>query len=182
MTAAEEKKIIFILIICGLAFIYLIRLFFLQIVDDSWKLSADNNVTRHITEYPARGLIYDRNHKLLVYNQASYDIMLIPRQMSEFDTLGMCETLAISKETCIKKIEKVKSYSWRKPSIFLKQVSAETYAAFQERMHGYSGFYGQPRTTRKYAHNMACHIFGNIGEVGRRLIEKDSTYKAGDYT
>ncbi|NQY68514.1 MAG: penicillin-binding protein 2 [Flavobacteriales bacterium] len=182
MKPAEEKKLIFILIICGLAIIFIIRLFFLQIVDDSWKLSADNNVTRHITEYPARGLVYDRNGQLLVYNQASYDIMLIPRQMSEFDTLKLCQALDIDKINCLKRIYKVKAYSYRKPSIFLKQVSAETYASFQESLHGFPGFYAQARTTRKYAFNMASHILGNIGEVGKRLVENDKSYKAGDYT
>jgi len=182
MTDSNERKFVVGMIIIGLGVIYLIRLFYIQVIDDSYKLSADNNVLRYITEYPTRGLIYDRNGELLVYNQASYDLMVIPRQMKEFDTTEFCNTLGLSYEEFITKITKAKKYSSFRPSLFLKQLSAKKYADLQEKLYRFNGVFVQSRTTRKYIHGIAGHLLGNIGEVGKSLIEADDSYKSGDYT
>jgi len=159
----------------------LIRLFIIQVVKNSYRLSADNNVLRYVTQYPARGLIYDRNGKLIVYNQAAYDIMVVPAQTARMDTTGFCELLGISPELFRKQLRLAINYSRRAPSIFLKQVSNETYARFQEKMFMYPGFYVQPRTLRKYSRPVASHVLGYVSEVDDGVIKKNPYYKPGDY-
>ena len=168
---------IFILVVL----IFVIKLFNLQIVDDSYKLSAENNSQRQITQFPARGLIYDRNGKLLVYNQAVYDVMIIPRQVKAFDTLDFCNLLEIDKVDVVKKIEKAKIYSYRKASIFLKQLSSEKYAVLQERLYKFPGFFVQPRTLRKYPRQSAAHALGYLNEVNNKEMSSDDYYRQGDY-
>ncbi len=168
-------------IFTAVIFIYLVRLFYIQVIEDSYKLSANNNVLRQITEYPARGLVYDRNGKLLVYNEAVYDLMVIPRQVQEFDTLEFCNIIGISLEDFRKKFKKAKTYSRVKASIFEKQLSAETYGVLQEKLFKYRGFYVQPRTLRKYPEKIAAHTLGYIGEVDDKLVAKNPYYRSGDY-
>ncbi|MBK7970588.1 MAG: penicillin-binding protein 2 [Bacteroidetes bacterium] len=162
-------------------FIYLVRLFYIQVIDDNYKLSANNNVLRYITEYPARGLVYDRTGKLLVYNEAVYDLMVIPKQVKDFDTTSFCEIIGISKEEFEKKLKKARTYSRVKSSIFEKQLSAETYAVLQEKLFKFHGFYVQPRTLRKYPNKIAGHTLGYIGEVDDKLVAKNPYYQSGDY-
>lgn len=161
--------------------IFIVRLFFLQVVDESYKLSAYNNVLRYITEYPARGLVYDRNGKLMVYNEAVYDLMVTPRQVKNIDTLEFCNLISITKDDFVKKMRKARVYSRYKSSIFEKQLSAATYATLQEKLYKFNGFFVQPRTLRKYPSPVAAHALGYIGEVDERLIAKDSSYQMGDY-
>jgi penicillin-binding protein 2 len=168
---------IIILAVIGL----LTRLFIIQVIKNSYRLSADNNVLRYVTQYPARGLIYDRNGKLVVFNQAAYDLMVIPAQTTAFDTTGFCDLLGISGELFRKQLKAAINYSRRAPSVFLKQVSDETYARFQEKMFSYPGFYVQPRTLRKYAKPVAAHILGYVSEVDEGVIRKNPYYKPGDY-
>ena len=176
-----NRKYVIIALI-GLAFIVLIaKLFKIQVIENSYRLSADNNVLRYVTQYPARGLIYDRNGKLLVSNQAAYDVMVIPTQTSKIDTSGFCNTLGISTETFKERLKAAINYSRRAPSIFLKQVSAETYARFQEKMFMYPGFYVQARTLRKYTKPIGAHILGYVSEVDDNIIKKEPYYKPGDY-
>lgn len=162
-------------------FIYLVRLFYIQVIDDSYKLSANNNVLRYITEYPARGLVYDRTGKLLVYNEAVYDLMVIPKQVKDFDTTSFCDIVGITKEDFVKKLKKARGYSPVKSSIFEKQLSAETYAVLQEKLFKFHGFYVQPRTLRKYPNKVAGHTLGYIGEVDDKLVAKNPYYQSGDY-
>ncbi len=163
------------------AVILIIRLFYIQIIETSYRISAENNVLRYITQYPARGLIYDRNGKLLVYNQPAYNLMVIPGQVTSIDTSDFCEALGISKETFRESMQAAISYSKRVPSVFLKQISAEIFAAFQEKMFMYPGFYVQTRTLRKYSKPIAAHVFGYVSEVDESVVGKDSYYKPGDY-
>jgi penicillin-binding protein 2 len=160
----------------------IIRLFILQVVKDSYRLSADNNVLRYITQYPARGLIYDRNGELIVFNQAAYDLVVIPAQTTKnIDTTVFCTTLGISVDLFRERMRSAINYSRRAPSIFLKQISDQTYARLQEKLFMYPGFYVQPRTLRKYAKPVAAHILGYVSEVDEALIKKDPYYKPGDY-
>ena len=159
----------------------LIRLFIIQVIKSSYRLSADNNVLRYVTQYPARGLIFDRNKKLIVYNQAAYDLMVIPSQTTKIDTAGFCELLEISIDIFRKQMRSAINYSRRAPSVFLKQVSDETYARFQEKMFLYPGFYVQPRTLRKYSKPVAAHVLGYVSEVDDGVIKKNPYYKPGDY-
>ena len=168
-----------IFIVVGL--IYIIRLAHLQIIDDSYTRLANRNALRHITQYPSRGLIYDRNGKLLVYNEAVYDLMVIPRQVKDIDTTEFCSLLKISKDEFIKKMEKAKKYSSYSPSTFEKQISKADFAPLQEKLYKFKGFYAQSRTLRFYPDSVACHILGYIGEVNEKTIEENPYYKKGDY-
>jgi penicillin-binding protein 2 len=159
----------------------LVKLFIIQVVKNTYRLSADNNVLRYVTQYPARGLIFDRNGKLIVYNQAAYDLMVVPAQVTAIDTTSFCDLLGISKDLYKKQMRLAINYSRRAPSVFLKQVSNETYARFQEKMFQYPGFYTQPRTLRKYSLPVASHVLGYVSEVDDGLIKKNPYYKPGDY-
>jgi penicillin-binding protein 2 len=159
----------------------IIRLFIIQVVKDSYRLSAENNVLRYVTQYPARGLIYDRNGKLIVFNQAAYDLMVVPAQTSKIDTTGFCNLLGINGKLFRERMKAAVNYSRRAPSVFLKQISNETYARLQEKMFMYPGFYVQPRTLRKYTKPVAAHVLGYVSEVDDGIIRKDPYYKPGDY-
>jgi penicillin-binding protein 2 len=177
---AGRKNIIrFIIGLIGLIFI--IRLFILQVVDSTYKLTASNNVLRYETQFPARGLIFDRNGNLMVYNEAAYDIMVNPKQVLPFDTAEFCSILEIDKNYIDENILKARQYSLYKPSIFLKQVSSLAYAQLQEKLYKFPGFFVQPRTIRKYNSNNAAHVLGYVGEVNDKMIEANSYYNLGDY-
>ena len=157
-----------------------IRIFYLQIVDDTLKLKSENNAIKKKYEYPERGYIYDRKGKLLVANQASYDIMVIPRELKNIDTLEFCQLLNITKEDFIKNIEKAKIYSPRLPSVFLSQLNKSEFAAFQEKIRKYEGFYFQKRSLRDYEVSFGANIFGFITQVNEKLVAKNPYYNSGD--
>jgi penicillin-binding protein 2 len=164
------------------AFMALIgRLFYIQVIKDTYRISAENNVLRYVTQYPARGLIYDRNGKLIVSNMAAYDLMVIPSQTTKIDTAEFCSLLGISNDFFKRQMRAAISYSRMVPSVFLKQISDETYAGFQEKMYLFPGFYVQPRTLRKYSKPIAAHILGYVSEVDANTISRNPYYKSGDY-
>jgi penicillin-binding protein 2 len=177
--AVRKYFIIGLIIIASLLLI--VKLFVIQAVEDTYRLSADNNVLRYVTQYPARGLIFDRNGELMVFNQAAYDLMVIPAQTGRMDTALFCTELDITRDLFNERMKAAASYSRRAPSVFLKQISAETYAKFQEKMFMYPGFYVQPRTLRKYSRPVAAHLLGYVSEVDEGVIKKDPYYKPGDY-
>jgi penicillin-binding protein 2 len=179
-TFINRKYIVMALIVLA-SLILLIRLFIIQVVKDTYRLSADNNVLRYVTQYPARGLIYDRNKKLIVYNQAAYDLMVVPAQVTKIDTAKFCSLLEISTSSFRDRLNTALAYSRRAPSVFLKQISAESYARLQEKLFLYPGFYVQPRTLRKYSKPIAGHLLGYVSEVDESLIKKEPYYKSGDY-
>ena len=167
-----------LVIIC--ASLLLIRIFFLQIVDDSFKLKSENNAIKIKYDYPERGYIYDRNGKLMVANQPSYDIMVIPRDIKNLDTTQFCSLLDISKEYFIKKIAKAKVYSPMLPSVFLPQLNKLEYAAFQEKIRKFEGFYIQKRSLRDYQEDFGANVFGFITQVNENIIKKNPYYVGGD--
>lgn len=177
---ADRKYVIGILIILS-AVVFAGRLFQMQVVDQSYKLSAENNSRREVILYPARGLIYDRNGDLMVSNQAAYDIMINPIQLGDFDTLDFCSILDISKEDLLKRIQKAKDFNRYAPSVFMKQVPAEISSVFQEKLFKFPGFFVQTRTLRRYSDPIAAHVLGYVGEVDKKTIERDEYYKMGDY-
>ena len=158
----------------------IMRIFYLQIVDDTLKLKSENNAIKKKFEYPERGYIYDRKGKLLVANQASYDIMVIPRELKNTDTLEFCQLLDISKEEFIKRIKKAKVYSPRLPSVFLSQLNKSEFAAFQEKIRKYEGFYFQKRSLRDYEVAFGANVFGGITQVNEKLVQKNPYYNSGD--
>jgi penicillin-binding protein 2 len=174
------RKVLLPSMIIIAASLLVLRLFYLQVINDSFKLKSDNNAIKIQYEYPERGYIYDRNGKLLVANQPSYDIMVIPRDVKNLDTLEFCQLLAITKEDFIKKIEKAKVYSPRLPSLFLAQLNKSEFAAFQEKIRKFEGFYFQKRSLRDYQVDFGANVFGGITQVNDKLIEKNPYYNSGD--
>jgi len=183
MNQLSERKyiIIGVFILVGLA--YISRLFYIQVIDDTYKLDARNQAFRYTTDFPIRGYIYDRNNKLLVYNEAAYDLMILPKNVKNIDTLELCSLLGITREQFFKKMKKAvqSPNSPRKESIFEKQLSPKDYAALQEVLYRFPGFFVQSRTLRKYPRKIAAHMLGYIGEADKRTTEKDSYYREGDY-
>ena len=160
--------------------IFIARLFYLQILDDSYERLSENNAIKIKYEYPERGYIYDRNSVLLVANQSSYDIMVVPREVKIKDTLEFCNLLNISKESYIKRINKAKRYSTRIPSVFLKQLSKEDFGALQEIMYKFSGFYIQKRILRDYPINSAANVLGYISEINENQLKSKISYLQGE--
>lgn len=169
---------IFITIILLLA----AKLFYIQIIDDQYSLTATKNVLRPIKQYPARGPILDRNGKVLVQNEAFYDIMVIPKQVEPFDTVEFCRLLNIDKAEFNKRFEKAIKYSPNLASIFEKQLTAQAYASLQERLSEFHGFFATTRYLRTYPDSTAAQFLGYIGEVTQRDIDRSNGhYQPGDY-
>lgn len=160
--------------------IIIARLFYLQIIDESLKFKSENNALKTIYEYPERGYIYDRNGKLLVANQPSYDIMVTPREVKNIDTLELCRLLNITKGDFDRIIAKAKVYSPRLPSVFLPQLNKKEYAAFQEKQRKFAGFEIVKRSLRDYQTKAGANIFGSITQASPAVIEKNPYYKSGD--
>lgn len=174
------RKVLFPTIIIIASILIVVRLFYLQIIDDSLKLKSDNNAIKIKYDYPERGYIYDRYGKLLVANQPSYDIMVIPKDVKEIDTTEFCSLLSITKEDFEKKIGKAKVYSPRLPSVFLPQLNKMEYAAFQEKQRKFDGFYIQKRSLRDYQVDCGANVFGFITQVNEGIIKKNKYYISGD--
>lgn len=183
MNQLSERKYIIIGVFILVGLIYISRLFYIQVLDDSYKLDAQNQAFRYTTEFPIRGYIYDRNNKLLVYNEAAYDLMVLPKNVKNIDTMDLCSLLGITKDQFLKKMKKATQSpnSPRKESIFEKQLSPKDYASLQERLYSFPGFWVQSRTLRKYPKKIAAHMLGYIGEADKKITEKDPYYKEGDY-
>lgn len=174
------RKVLLPSLIIVAALLLVIRIFYLQFVDDSFKLKSDNNAIKIKYDYPERGYIYDRNGKLLVANQASYDIMVIPRDVENMDTLEFCQLLDITKEDFLKRMAKAKIYSPRLPSVFLPQLNKSEFAAFQEKIRKFEGFYFQKRSLRDYEVDFGANVFGFITQVNEKLVAKNPYYNSGD--
>jgi penicillin-binding protein 2 len=187
-TLLENRRFVIYGAVIVVVLIFLIRLFFLQIVNSDYKAWADSNAFLKKTLYPARGVIYDRTGKLLVFNQPAYDIMIIMHEVQPFDTLDFCNILGITREQFAKRIEDIKNtrlnpgYSAYVPQIFMNHLSIRENGILQEKMYKFPGFYIQNRTIREYSYPYAAHLLGNVGEVNRGDIEKDSYYVQGDYS
>lgn len=176
------RKFVIQAIFIATAIILVVRLFYLQIINDKYLLSANNNVLRKIIIYPARGVILDRKDRILVQNEPVYDIMVIPKEVKPFDTLAFCSLLGISKQRFDKQFKKAVNHSIYRASVLEKQLSAKIYAAFQERLYQFPGFYVQNRTVRMYPDSLAAQFLGYIGEVNDKIIQKSNGfYSQGDY-
>ena len=183
MDRLQERRRYFVVggIVVLLSVIWLARLFFIQVIKTNYKDRAESNALRQITMHPDRGLIYDRNDSLLVYNEAAYDLMLVPNELRAFDTNDLCRILEIDKQEVERRIEKARKYSPLLPSVFAQQISKEDYGYLQEKLVRLSGFFVQNRTLRSYPVPIAAHILGYVGEVNQDMIDRDSYYQMGDY-
>ncbi len=175
------RKFVIIIIFITVGIIFLLRLFYLQVIDDQWKIKGANASERVITEYPSRGLIFDRTGEIIVANTAVYDLMVIPKDAKNFDTLALCDLLGIDTIQFNERFKAAKAYSRHKPTVFEKQIPASDYVRIAENLHRFQGFYGQPRTLRYYPKSAAAHSNGYVSEATPKIIEQDSYYKRGDY-
>lgn len=168
--------------------VYIFRLFNLQVVDSTYKNDADTNAFLRKAVYPSRGIIYDRNGNVVVFNRPAYDVMIIPRDVQEFDTLDFCATVGITPEQLRRRIIEMKDrhtnpgYSTYTPQTLLTHLSAEDYGRLQEKLYRFPGFFIQKRILREYNYDCASNVLGNIREVSPSDIERDSYYSRGDYT
>lgn len=176
-----KKKYILYITILFIGILFIFRLFYLQVINSKYKPSPFNNSAIAVKyDYPDRGFIYDRNNVLMVANQPSYDIMVIPRDVKPLDTTEFCTLVKITKEKFIKELNRATNYSPRIPSVFIAQLSKNNYAYLQEKMHKFKGFYIQKRALREYPINSAANVVGYIGEVNDDFILKNSYYQQGE--
>ena len=168
--------------------VYIVRLFMLQISSDDYKKSADSNAFLKKIDFPSRGVITDRNGKLLVFNQPAYDIMVVMNETKDgLDTLGFCEALNITREEFDHRMATIKDrsrnpgYSRFTQQLFMNQLSDKDFSVFQEKMYRFPGFYVQRRSIRQYQYPYAAHVLGDVAEVSPSDIENDDYYQPGDY-
>jgi len=174
----RKNLLIWITIITSI--IFTSRLAYLQLSNDFYRLASNNNAIQELSVYPERGLIFDRNGNLIVSNQPTYDLELIPENLSEFDTLELSEILGINKNNLINKINDAYNYSTKIPSIIKSQITREENALIQEKIWKYNGFYLAKKSTREYIYPVASNVIGYIGEVSPIELEKDKYYKKGE--
>ena len=160
--------------------IFLYRLLDLQVLNTNYQTLSENNAVLEIAEYPERGFIYDRNGTLLVANQPAYDVMIIPENVSPFDTLSFCQLTGISKKQLIKNLRKARRYSKRLPSVVVNQISKETYARLQEQMWKFEGFFIQKKSLREYRTQHGANVLGYVSEVNNNDMRKDPYYRLGE--
>lgn len=183
----EKRKYVIGAVATGIVLIYIVRLFTLQIMSDDYKKNADSNAFLKKIQYPSRGVITDRNGKLLVYNQPSYDIMVVMNEQQGVDTLDLCASLGITKEYYIKRMDEIKDrhrnpgYSRYTQQLFMSQLSSEEFCVFQEKLFRFPGFYVQRRSIRQYQSPYAALVLGDIGEVSPADVEEDEYYQNGDF-
>lgn len=178
----EILQIVFVLV--GL--IFLIKLFSIQVLDNRYAEMAEGNAILRQVEYPFRGLIYDRNKKLIVYNTPEYDIEVIVKDIKKFDSTKFCEVFEMSREqmrTKFKEMKARKEYSPFKPTLFLDQLSNIDFARVQDQMDEFPGFYIQARTTRAYSSSALANGLGYVSEINKNQLDRDKTkiYRQGDY-
>ena len=168
--------------------LYIIRLFTLQLLSDDYRKSADSNAFLKKVEFPSRGVIRDRNGKLLVYNQPSYDIMVVMNETKgRLDTMDFCNTVGITKEYFIRRMSEIKDrgknpgYSRFTQQLFLTQIDDKDFSVFQEKIFRFPGFYVQKRSIRQYQYPYAAHVLGDVAEVSPADIEEDDYYHPGVY-
>lgn len=184
----EYRRFVIAGVATFIVIVYIIRLFTLQLMSDDYKKNADSNAFLKKIAYPSRGVIKDRNGKLLVYNQPSYDIMVVMNEArNHLDTLEFCEALGITREEFDERMEAIKDrsknpgYSRFTEQMFRSQLSDHDFSVLQEKMYRFPGFYAQKRSIRQYEYPYAAHVLGDVAEVSPSDIEEDDYYQSGDY-
>jgi len=162
--------------IIAIFLVFIAKLFYLQVVDDTYKQIAEDRGIRKVQVDPDRGQIFDRNGKLIVYNEPSYKLMVVPSQVKNIDTTLFCSILGIEKEYFIKKLQEVRKFSSVRESVFLSQLSSEEFGRIEEYMYQFSGFYPSISPVRKYTYGTAAHLLGYVAEVDSNDIKKSNNY------
>ena len=170
-----------IILICICFVLIILKLFSIQIINNSYKISAQNNVVRKIIKNAERGWVYDRNHQLLISNQKYQDIMIVPYQLDkQMDTVLFCEIFNISLDDFNKKVRIAKKYSNYKPSIFIRDIEKKSFINIQENLHLFKGFYAQEKYLREYSTSSGGNIFGYIGQITNKLLLEYPNYRKDD--
>ena len=181
----EKRKFVIGGFIVAIVLIYIVRLVQLQVLDNTYKANADSNAFMEKVIYPSRGLIYDRNDSLVVYNTPEYDLVMIPKDVVPFDTIDFCNTLKISRNEFDRRWEEMRkgrNYSAFTQQVFMNHLTPEDYGRLQEKLYRFPGFYIVQRILRQYNYHVAANVLGDIREVNARDIENDNYYRPGDYT
>ena len=184
----EKRRFVIAGLIIVISVLYIVRLFNLQVADETFKKNADSNAFLRKTIYPSRGMIYDRKGRLIVFNQPAYDVMVIPKEIHDLDSLDLCSTLQITLPELRKKFEEMRDtrrnpgYSSFTQQVLIRHLSLEDYGRLQEKLYRFPGFFIQKKTLRKYNSTSGANILGNIREVNQNDIDNDPYYRAGDYT
>jgi len=176
----DERKYVLIAAVFFICAVFILRLFWVQVLDGHWKAEAANISERKVTVFPSRGLILDRKGDLLVANTPVYDIMVVPKDLRPFDTASFCALVGVGKADLIERLREAAKYSAYKPTVFEKQITAEQWAGISVHLHKYPGFFGQSRTLRTYPRHIAAHLLGYLSEVDARKVAQDPYYKSGD--
>ncbi len=174
------RKFLLLIMVVITGIVFSGRLLYLQVLDTSFQKISQNNAVKIVYDYPQRGYIFDRTGKLLVANQPSYDVMVIPKDIKNLDTLAFCKLLHLEKDEFIKIIKKARVYSPRLPSVVIPQLTKEEFARLSDQMYKYNGFYIQKRSLRDYQIKNAANVLGYIAEVDKKIIEKYPYYQMGD--
>lgn len=184
---SQSRQIVMVLLVLLVALLFVVRLFTLQVLDDSFKESADSNAFIKKTLYPSRGLIYDRYGNLMVSNQPIYDVMLVMREMVDFDTLAFCNAMNITRAEFDVRLDEIKNrrknpgYSRYTPQVFASQITYEEYGELQEKLFRFPGVLVQQRVARKYTLPCGALQIGSLGEASQKQIDADAYYKRGDH-
>ncbi len=183
---SSYKKIVMIVVFSFVALVFILKLLHIQVVDHQYKRFANINAIKRIVQHPARGYIFDRNGELLVFNDISFDLQVIPREVKEFDTLALAQELGIDAQIITKNINSIlekagRQLPWSQPTPLIKEVTKSAAASLQEKIYKYKGFYLEPRIQRTYPKPIAAHLLGYIGEVDEKKVKEDAYYQAGDY-
>jgi penicillin-binding protein 2 len=182
MDLFQSRRLIIQAAFIFVVLVYALRLFYMQVIDSSHRQLSSSNSLRRVTVFPARGLIYDRKGKLILYNKAEYDIMVTPFQTRAFDTLLFCKLLDMTREDFVSTLRKAYKSSPYRAFLFRKGIQAEQFVSLRESLFQFPGFFSQVRTVRYYPYAAAAHVLGYIGEVSPKQIEKSGGYyKQGDY-
>jgi penicillin-binding protein 2 len=180
----EQRPAVILLVIFSLSAVLLIKLFSIQVLDDSFLKRAESNAIQRTVDHPYRGLVYDRTGKLMVFNNPIFDLMVVPKEFNMGDTTRFCELFRISKEDLIASYNAAKSYSRVKPSPLIKQLSTKDFARIQDFLVDYPGLFILTRAVRSYPTPTAAHALGYIGEISGVQLERDTLtryYSQGDY-
>ncbi|MEJ2003700.1 MAG: penicillin-binding protein 2 [Cyclobacteriaceae bacterium] len=179
----NSRKLVIPGVIVLIAVIYLVKLFSIQVIDERYALAATDNVVQRVVEYPYRGLIYDRNGNLIVYNTPEFDLTVVPKDVNDLDTALFCDIFQITREEFDTKMEEAKEYSWHKASVFRKQLSNIDLARCQDYLVDFNGFSVLSRTARAYTEPIMANALGYVSEISRSRLERDTSdyYQQGDY-
>jgi penicillin-binding protein 2 len=182
----ESRKQILQVAIVLVAVVYLAKLFVIQVVDKKYAELANSNSILRQLEYPFRGLIYDRNNKLIVYNTPEFDLQIVLKEVKKFDSSKFCSVFGITQQELrdrFVQLKRKKEFSAFKPTIFIEQLSPTDFAKIQDNLDEFSGFYVQARTSRAYSTPALANALGYVSEISKENLQRDESkiYRQGDY-